>query len=548
MVMEKRVEKIVVSVFLVALTGLNVTALPASMDANSEMNLPARERIREIMAKQFTAINAKDIDGYIALFSEDAVLIYTREMEPNVWEEWFRKEGLDEIKAYWEGRFESHPYAKYNGPMAMVIEIAGEEATATFRWMTSDEGKEIDWWGHSKVTFRKEQGDWKITEVKAFVEYIPPPPPVTLKVIGPWAGPEREAFLPVLEAFEEKTGINVEYKIYRAEDLAAILPSMFAARTTPGDVIFMWSWYIQKIGPEGHALDVTDLVDEADFLVGALDPVKVGDKLYGGAYTGKVKPGFWYRKSFFNAHGLSPPTTWAEFLTLLNDIAAIPGIVTPVISGDSVGWPLSDVTEHFLVTFGGPQLHRDLIAGTVDWTSPQVRTIFADRLVPLLEGVYFSEPIEWTTALDLWWNGEYGLYFMGSWITGMVDDPDDLGVFSLPGAEGIVFGGDYFFIPTYTEHPEEARELFKFLASAEAQTIQVAQGGHIATNLNVPLDAYPPVDRQVAKVMVEKEILTDLDDTIGGVFQATFWDQLKLLWVDPTKLDDVLEAIEAAAP
>ena len=380
--------------------------------------------------------------------------------------------------------------------------------------------------------------------LKAVEEKIPP----TITVIGPWSGGEMDAFMPVLQAFEEKTGIDVKYKNYRAEDLATLLPLMFATESTPGDIIFMWSWFIQEKGQEGHILDVTELIDEVDFSLGALDPVKVGDTLYGGAYTGKVKLGFWYRKSFFDANGLSEPTTWGEFMDLLDDIEAISGIVNPIVSGDGVGWPLSDVTEHFLITFGGPQLHRDLIAGTTAWNDSTVRTIFADRLVPLLEAGYFSEPIEWTTALDSWWNGDYGLYFMGSWITGMVDDPEDLGVFSLPGAGGLVFAADYFSIPTYTEHEDEAKELFKFLASEEAQTLQVAQGGHIATNIHVPLDAYPPVDRKVAEVMVGKEVLPDLDDTIGGVFQTTFWDQMKLLWADPTKLDDVLDALEAVAP
>ena len=137
---------------------------------------------------------------------------------------------------------------------------------------------------------------------------------------------------------------------------------------------------------------------------------------------------------------------------------------------------------------------------------------------------------------------------MGSWITGMVDDPSDLGVFSLPGCEGLVFAADYFFIPKYTQYPDEAKELFKFLASSEAQRLQVAQGGHIATNTEVTLDSYPEVDRMVANLTVGKTVLPDLDDSIGGEFQATFWDRLKLLWVDPAKLDDVLEAIEAVAP
>ncbi len=62
------------------------------------------------------------------------------------------------------------------------------------------------------------------------------------------------------------------------------------------------------------------------------------------------------------------------------------------------------------------------------------------------------------------------------------------------------------------------------------------------------LDAYPTVDRGVAEILVGKEVLLDLDDTIGGDFQEEFWTQLKLLWVSPGKLDDVIAALDAKAP
>ena len=216
-----------------------------------------------------------------------------------------------------------------------------------------------------------------------------------------------DAFLPTLERFETLSGINIKYRVFRAEDLATLLPAQFATGTAPGDVIFMWAWWIGEKAQDGHVLEVTDLVDAANFLPGTFDQVNDTGKIYGGAYTGKVKPGFWYRKSFFAANNLTATTvnsTWAEFLALLDDIAAT-GVVNPIASGDDVGWPLSDITEHFLITFGGAQLQYDLIAGTVDWNSTEVRTIFEDRLVPLLQG-NFSDYIEWTTALDLWWDGD----------------------------------------------------------------------------------------------------------------------------------------------
>ena len=64
----------------------------------------------------------------------------------------------------------------------------------------------------------------------------------------------------------------------------------------------------------------------------------------------------------------------------------------------------------------------------------------------------------------------------------------------------------------------------------------------------VPITAYPVVDAGVARLLEGKEILSDLDDTIGGTFQTVFWSKLQLLWADPTQLDTVLADIEAAAP
>jgi len=198
-------------------------------------------------------------------------------------------------------------------------------------------------------------------------------------------------------------------------------------------------------------------------------------------------------------------------------------------------------------------MHRALTNGSKHWTDSDVRAVFANRLVPLLAGGCFSEPLEWNTvALANWWGGLHALYFMGSWITGLVDNVTDLGVFSLPPptgtTTGIVFGGDYFFVPKYTTHQTEALILLKYLASKDGQTIQVKQGGHIATALGVPLSDYPAVDRGVAQLMNGVDILSDLDDTIGGTFQTNFWSQLQLLWVSPNQLDSVLASIQSKMP
>ncbi len=359
-------------------------------------------------------------------------------------------------------------------------------------------------------------------------------------------------FLPTLEAFTEQTGIETQYIIIRQEDLQPVLPTQFEAGQTPGDVIFMVESFIRDFGVDGHAVDVTDRVEPDKYTANALDQVTVGSDVYGGAFTGAAKPGFWYKKSFFSDNGLTVPTTYAEFETLLEDIAAVSGILNPIVSGDGVGWPLSDVTEHFIATYGGSAMNEDLISGDLAFTDASVKAVFEDYLVPLLEAGHFSEPVEWTSGVESFWNEDYGLYFMGSWITGMdqIGDPSDLGLFPLPGGvaeQGVVFGPNYFFVPTYTGMMNEALLLFDFLAGAEGQTERVEAGGALPTHLDVDLSGFPG-EADVVASMEGKNIIFDMDDTIGGDFQQTFWTQLQLLWVSPGQLDAVLAAIDADAP
>jgi len=378
-----------------------------------------------------------------------------------------------------------------------------------------------------------------------------PAAPVRLVVIGPWSGKEAEYFQAVIDAYKKThPNVEIEYRTMRAEDVAAVMPVQFAAGIAPGDVIFGWAWWIVKMGKEGHVVDVSGIINENDYVSGIVDQVKDGSKIYGVPFTMWLKPGFWYRKSFFQKYGLSEPKSYDEFVSLLEKIRGIPGIKNPIATGDGVGWPESDIVEHFLIAYGGPQLQLDLISGKVRFTDPKVRDVFANKLVPLIFKGYFSEPIEWTTAVTKWWAGEYGLYFMGTWITGMVDDPNDLDFFPLPESKGVVGGADYAFVPKYTKNLDAALDFLKFLAT-EGQVVHASvPSGKIPTWKKAPVESLWPPMQSVYKKIAGKgmSILPDLDDSIGGDWQKLFWDQLKLLWVNPGALDSVLKTLEASQP
>lgn len=376
--------------------------------------------------------------------------------------------------------------------------------------------------------------------------------PVTLTIIAPWAGDELVPFKPVMEEFERRNpGIKIEYRTGRAEDVATILAGQFAVGTTPADIIdIAWSWYIVEQAKKGHIMEVSDLIDEKEHSPSAFDQVRVNGKIYGAPCPGGITVPE-YRISFFEEHNLPDPKelqSWDEFVALLDEIKKIPGVTAPIGSGNGVGWPFTSVVENLIIKFGGPDLHRDLTEGNITWTSHTVRGIFAKRLLPLLRGGYFGEPDDWDAVLLAMWNGEYGIYIGDSTDSLAVEPPEDRGVFLLPGQEGVLRWGDWWFIPKYTKHPEEAKKLFKFLAS-EGQLIQVSAGGRISTYVYAGPEDYPPPEREVLKAIAGKEILPDMDDTIGGEFQTTIWDQLKLIWVHPDEetLDEVLETMQEAA-
>jgi len=109
-------------------------------------------------------------------------------------------------------------------------------------------------YGIGYVTITPQQTTVTTTVTKSQVTTVTqqqttPAQKVKLIVIGPWAGDEMKAFKQVLDKFvEEHPNIEVEYRIYRAEDLASIAPPQFEAGMAPGDVIFSaWGWWVKEM-------------------------------------------------------------------------------------------------------------------------------------------------------------------------------------------------------------------------------------------------------------------------------------------------------------
>jgi multiple sugar transport system substrate-binding protein len=387
--------------------------------------------------------------------------------------------------------------------------------------------------------------------------YYSPATTKPLTVYALWSGTEQHNFEQVLGNFTQNTGIDVAYYGQTTSDLLITVPQQLSAPPYDVDVIIApWPNWIKD--NSAYLTPVTDLVTTSQFPTNIITPVSMDGTLWAAPFKLSGKPGFWYRPSFFEANNLKVPTTYDEFKnTLLPALQAVPGVEAAIASGvdaNGLGWPLSDVTEAFIIGLGGYQLQLDLETGPSvrNWTDPQVTAVF-DELTGLLEAGYFSTPAEWTGQIAKLWDGKYGLFFEGNFVTAQpeVQNKSDIDFFPFPETNGVSGAVDYAVITKDAPHLDQAKQLVQYLAGADAQEILVRQGGALATNTGVPASAYTASDKKVVDFMGQAgiTIVPDLDDTIGGQWQTTFWDQLKLLWTDPSTstMNSVLDALQAAA-
>jgi multiple sugar transport system substrate-binding protein len=373
-----------------------------------------------------------------------------------------------------------------------------------------------------------------------------------LKVYSVWTGGEAKDFQLVLDKFTKKTGIDVKAVGVDTQTLKLSTLADYEAGFTPGDVVVMpWPARIVSDAKAGNLIPVGDLYNPENQNV-SNDTVTTGEKTYGAPIKVDIKPGFWYRESFFEKHNLKEPETYDEFLNLLERISKIEGVKAPLTNAAASGWPLTDMVEAFMLR-NGASVQRGLISGKVKFDDMTVKGPMK-KVLNLIEKGYFGPSRKFGIAYRYMWNGSTPLYFMGSWTPSFVqsslnEEPTAVDFFRLPGVEGAVGSTNWLTVPKYSDRLKDAKKLVEFLTSAEAQKVWAKEGGFIGTNKNIPAEAYKiPIMKEISDMAGEVTIVPDLDDSLGEPFQSTFWSQLQLLWTSPSQgtLDSVINRLNKA--
>lgn len=260
----------------------------------------------------------------------------------------------------------------------------------------------------------------------------------------------------------------------------------------------------------------------------------------------------------FEKHGWQPPKTLDELKELAQDMQKTG--LTPIAFADRGGWEAFGMFDILNMRINGFEFHQELMAGRQNWASGQAREVFkvwADLLPLHQEGALGRS---WQEAAQTLQQGKTGMYLLGTFISQQFqneDDPtqiEDLGFFTFPeinpdhGTDSLDAPVDGFMLSSKAENPESARRLLEFLASPEAQKINVdAIKGQIAANDKTDVSGYTQLQRD-AKEIVDKadHISQFMDRDTRPDFAATVMiPSIQSFIRDPKNIDDILNSIEA---
>lgn len=360
-----------------------------------------------------------------------------------------------------------------------------------------------------------------------------------VSTIAVWSGEEEEKFKSVLSPVLEACELTLSYEGTR--DLTTVLSTRVEGGQPP-DIASMpnvgaIAQYAENLVPLADVGVNVDNYNESWQGLGSVDGT-----WYGLPVKTDIKSLVWYSPLAFELEGFEVPTTWEDFMALLDTMAetGTPPLAMGFESGGDTGWAGTDFVQDVLIRTQGADYVRGLADGATSWTD---------------QGVVDA----WTMYVD--WVNQYGAGGAdGTLTTGFNDailqpfqDPpqawmvkqsgfagtatiqpafpdyqygEDFAFFVLPGPGGepsaMQVGAD--FIAVFNDTPA-VEAIMTYLTSAEGATAWAAADFDLTPNSAVDTAAYEnPISADKAQALLEApEVVFDVGDLLpGGAGRAEF--------------------------
>jgi len=393
-------------------------------------------------------------------------------------------------------------------------------------------------------------------------------------VDGPFTDPDDLRFFESMAAFEEATGIKVNY--IGDKEFEARLSIAVDAGNAPDIADFPQPGAAANYARQGHLVDPTTWISE-DWLKQQYNqswidmttmPDPDGNPMIGGVFhrfNGKSL--VWYPKDDFDAAGYTIPTTWQELLDLSQQIAddGDTAWCIGIESQAATGWPATDWTEEMMLRTTSLENYDAWVAGTLPFASPEVK-----KAIETWSEIWFTSDYVFggTDAIVSTYFGDSPapmfedppkcwMHKQGNFITGFFPEGSQAGVdysfFYLPPVDDaygkpFLVAGDMMSV--FNDRPE-VRALMEYFTTPQSASGWLQNGGALAAHLTATPDMYGvDLERGIAELVAQATSFRfDGSDLMPGqVGSGSFWTGMVDYVSGAADLDTVLAEIDASWP
>ncbi len=301
---------------------------------------------------------------------------------------------------------------------------------------------------------------------------------VTLSVWS-WRTEDVAAYNAIFDVYEKAhPGTTVDFKSFKNTEYNLILTTGLAGAKGP-DVAQVRSYgQLQPTIASKGLLPLDGVVDLKDWDANVVKSAmgKEDGKLYAVPLAQQTLQMF-YNKDIFDKHGLTPPTTWAEFMTV-NATLKKAG-VTPMAVGAKDSWTLP-MLHQVLATprFGGGTFEKAVTTGQKTFTDPDwVASVdMVNKLKPYMPDSTVG--VAYTDAQILFTSGKAAMFPGGSFELGFFKKQNpglNMGIFEVPAPEGSPsmtptttgWADGAFGVSAKSDAPDASKGLVKWMATKE---------------------------------------------------------------------------------
>jgi raffinose/stachyose/melibiose transport system substrate-binding protein len=279
-----------------------------------------------------------------------------------------------------------------------------------------------------------------------------------------------------------------------------------------GDVFLYNSGSLfNALNPQQNLLDLTDEPFEKDVMDNFKAVVSADGHVYGAPVQTAMGGGVLYNKKIYADLGLKVPKTWAEFMKN-NEAIKAKGGIAPVIQTFRETWTsqLFFLGDFYNVETADPDFAKNYTENKAKFATSDIARKGFEHQAEIFKAGYLNEDFasaSFEDGLRMVSTGKGAHYPMLTFAIGTLaenykDNIQDVGFFAIPGDDASKTGltawmANSVYIPSTTEHPEEAKKFVAFIASKEgcdSQTKAVgAIGPYMVKTCTLPKDVPPSV-------------------------------------------------------